>query len=83
MHPAILRPERVDPSEWLVSRAYGLDRRNYGEWTNEQYDALIDAQAKESDPAKRLKLVQDAQKILAEDLYITQFGWGPARHRGL
>jgi peptide/nickel transport system substrate-binding protein len=78
MHPAILRPERVDPSEWLVSRAYGLDRRNYGEWTNEQYDALIDAQAKESDPAKRLKMVQDAQRVLAEDLYITQFGWGPA-----
>ena len=78
MHPAILRPERVDPSEWLVSRAYGLDRRNYGEWTNEQYDALIDAQAKESDPAKRLKLVKDAQRVLAEDLYITQFGWGPA-----
>jgi peptide/nickel transport system substrate-binding protein len=78
MHPAILRPERVDPSEWLVSRAYGLDRRNYGEWTNVQYDALIDAQAKESDPAKRLKMVQDAQRVLAEDLYITQFGWGPA-----
>ena len=78
VHSAILRPERVDPSEWLVSRAYGLDRRNYGEWANEQYDVLIDAQAKESDPAKRLKLVQDAQDILANDYYIAQFGWGPA-----
>jgi peptide/nickel transport system substrate-binding protein len=78
MHPAILRPERVDPSEWLVSRAYGLDRRDYGEWTNKQYDALIDAQAKESDAAKRLKLIQDAQRILADDLYIAQCGWGPA-----
>ena len=39
VHSAILRPERVDPAEWLVSRAYGLDRRNYGEWVNEQYDA--------------------------------------------
>jgi len=78
VHSAILRPERVDPSEYLVSRAYGLDRRNYGEWTNAQYDALIDAQAKESDPAKRLKLVQDAQAILADDLYIAQYGWGPA-----
>ena len=28
VHSAILRPERVDPSEYLVSRAYGLDRRN-------------------------------------------------------
>jgi len=78
VHSAILRPERVDPSEYLVSRAYGLDRRNYGEWTNGEYDALIDAQAKESDAAKRLKLVQDAQRILADDLYIAQYGWGPA-----
>jgi peptide/nickel transport system substrate-binding protein len=34
-HPATPRPERVDPSEWLISRAYGKDRRNYGEWANE------------------------------------------------
>lgn len=77
VHSSILRPERVDPEEWLVSRAYGLDRRNYGEWANETYDALIDAQAKESDPAKRLKLVQDAQAVLANDYYIAQYGWGP------
>jgi peptide/nickel transport system substrate-binding protein len=83
MHPSILRPERVDPSEWLVSRAYGLDRRNYGEWTNEQYDALIDAQAKESDPVKRLKLVQDAQRVLAEDLLHHSVRLGPGGHRGL
>ena len=78
MHPAVLRPERVDPAEWLVSRAYGPDRRNYGEWANEQYDALIDLQTKESDPEKRLGYVREAQKVLAEDLYITQFGWGPS-----
>ncbi len=77
VHSAILRPERVDPSEWLTSRAYGLDRRNYGEWVNQQYDALIEAQVAESDPAKRLKLVRDAQRVLADDLYIAQFGWGP------
>jgi peptide/nickel transport system substrate-binding protein len=77
MHSAILRPERVDPAEWLTSRAYGLDRRNYGEWTNQRYDALIEAQVAESDPARRLKLVQDAQRVLAGDLYIAQLGWGP------
>jgi peptide/nickel transport system substrate-binding protein len=77
VHSAILRPERVDPAEWLTSRAYGRDRRNYGEWVNEQYDTLIEAQVAESDPVKRLKLVQQAQHILADDLYITQFGWGP------
>lgn len=78
MHPAILRPERIDPAEWLVSRAYGPDRRNYGEWANEQYDALIDQQTRESDPAKRLGYVREAQKVLADDLYIMQFGWGPS-----
>jgi peptide/nickel transport system substrate-binding protein len=77
VHAAILRPERIDPAEWATSRAYGLDRRNYGEWVNEQYDAVIEAQVAESDPVKRLKLVQEAQRILADDLYITQFGWGP------
>jgi len=76
-HPAVARPERVDPSEWLISRAYGKDRRNYGEWANEEYDSLIDLQSAESDPAKRLEQVRAAQKVLAEDRYITQLGWGP------
>jgi peptide/nickel transport system substrate-binding protein len=78
LHPSVLRPERVDPAEWLVSRAYGNDRRNYGEWANEQYDKLIEEQTRESDPARRLKIVREAQRVLAEDLYITQYGWGPA-----
>ncbi|MFN8891079.1 MAG: twin-arginine translocation signal domain-containing protein, partial [Alphaproteobacteria bacterium] len=76
-HPAVARPERVDPSEWLISRAYGKDRRNYGEWANEEYDRLIDLQSAESDPTKRLEHVRAAQKVLAEDRYITQLGWGP------
>jgi len=78
MHPSVLRPERVDPAEWLVSRAYGPDRRNYGEWANEQYDLAVEQQTKESRPEQRLVHVKEAQKVLAEDLYITQFGWGPS-----
>jgi peptide/nickel transport system substrate-binding protein len=78
LHPSILRPERVDPSEWLVSRAYGPDRRNYGEWVNKEYDALIEKQTAEGDPKKRLELVKQAQKVLAEDLYTNVFGWGPS-----
>ena len=77
VHSAILRPERIDPAEWATSRAYGLDRRNFGEWVNEQYDAQIEAQVGESDPPKRLKYVQEAQRVLADDLYIAQLGWGP------
>jgi peptide/nickel transport system substrate-binding protein len=78
LHPAIMRAERLDASEWLTSRAYGLDRRNYGEWVNKEFDQLIPLQAGESDAKKRLEYVQKAQEILAEDYYITQIGWGPS-----
>lgn len=78
VHPASMRPERLDPSEFLTSRAYGKDRRSYGEWVNERYDALVEAQNAASDPQERLSLVRQAQKVLADDLYIQQFGWGPA-----
>jgi peptide/nickel transport system substrate-binding protein len=78
VHATVARVERVDPSDWLSTRGYGLEQRNYGEWVNKEYDQLIRLQAAESDPKKRLEYVQQAQKILAEDYFITQFGWGPA-----
>ncbi len=78
LHPAVPRVERMDPSEWLTSRAYGPDRRNYGEWVNLEYDKFIRAQAGASTRKTRLTLVQDAQAVLADDLYITQLGWGPS-----
>ena len=78
LHPSILRPERIDPAEWLVSRAYGFDRRNYGEWVNQEYDKLIDLQTSESNKDKRLQYIKDAQAILCDDLYCCQLGWGPS-----
>jgi hypothetical protein len=45
LHPSIMRPERLDASEWLTSRAYGQERRNYGEWVNKKYDELVRQQA--------------------------------------
>lgn len=77
VHTAVPRVERLDPSEWMVSRAYGLDRRNYGEWANRQYDAEIEAQARATVREQRMRHIHRAQEILADDLYITQFGWGP------
>lgn len=74
VHTAVPRVERLDPSEWLVSRAYGLDRRNYGEWANRQYDAEAEAQARATSRDQRMRHVHRAQAILADDLYITQFG---------
>jgi peptide/nickel transport system substrate-binding protein len=78
IHTAVPRVERLDPSEWIVSRAYGLDRRNYGEWANSAYDAAVEAQGRSSDRAERVKHINRAQEVLADDLYIAQFAWGPS-----
>jgi len=45
---------------------------------NKEYDRLVRLQAGESDQKKRLQYIQEAQKIIADDYYIAQFGWGPA-----
>jgi peptide/nickel transport system substrate-binding protein len=76
-HWGQLRPERIDPADYIVSRGHGLDRRNFGEWVNETYDALAEKQVREPDPARRLALVHEAARVLADDRYINQFGWGP------
>ena len=77
-HWGQLRPERIDPADYIVSRGYGLDRRNFGEWVNESYDRLAESQVREADPARRLDEVHEAARVLADDLYINQLGWGPS-----
>ncbi|MBI3673123.1 MAG: peptide ABC transporter substrate-binding protein [Rhizobiales bacterium] len=44
------------------------DGNNYGEYSNKDYDALLDAAARESDPGKRMKELSDAEAILMKDL---------------
>ena len=83
IHNAVPRIERLDPSEWIVSRAYGLDRRNYGEWANSAYDEAVEAQGRSPDRDERRKHIMRAQEVLADDLYITQFALGPEHPAGL
>ena len=73
-----MRPERADPTDWLVSRAYGRDYRNYGEETNQEYDLAVEQQSRDADPAARLASVRKAQRILCDDFYMNQIGWGPS-----
>ena len=44
------------------------DGNNYGEYSNKEYDALLDQASVEADPAKRMKLLSDAEAILMADL---------------
>ena len=78
IHSAAMRPERADPTDWLVSRAYGRDYRNYGEETNQEYDLAVEQQSRDADPAARLASVCKAQRILCDDFYMNQIGWGPS-----
>jgi peptide/nickel transport system substrate-binding protein len=78
IHGAAIRPERVDPADWLVSRAYGHDYRNYGEEVLLEYDAAVERQNRDGDPIARLQHVRNAQRVLCDDYYMNQIGWGPA-----
>lgn len=60
----------ADPSSFLDMWVTGRGNNNTG-WSNERYDALLVASAREPDPAKRFALLQRAEAILCgEDLPI-------------
>lgn len=49
---------------------------NHGRWKNPRYDQLLDLAARESDPQKRGKIYDEAQKILSEiDTAIVPLYW--------
>ncbi|ARU62280.1 hypothetical protein CBW65_15615 [Tumebacillus avium] len=43
---------------------------NYGNWSNAQYDKLIADAKSEPDPKKRISILQDAEKLLLEEMPI-------------
>lgn len=63
------RPERADPDEFTFNNFHSStakDGYNFVGYVNAEYDKLAEAQRVETDPAKRQKLIRDAQKKLAE-----------------
>jgi oligopeptide transport system substrate-binding protein len=46
------------------------DGNNYGEYSNKDYDALLDKAAVEADPAMRMKELSDAEAVMIADLPI-------------
>lgn len=62
-------PSENDAITYL--EAFASDNlNNYGKYSNEEYDKLIEASFKETDVAKRQQLLVDAEKILMEDMAI-------------
>lgn len=56
-----------DPTTWLDLLRTG-STNNDGQFSNKQYDHLLDQAMNEADPAKRFQLLHDAEKIAVEDL---------------
>ena len=52
----------------IVDEYAKLGERNYGHYRSAKYDAACDAQMREMDPEKRVKLVWDAQAVAAAAL---------------
>jgi oligopeptide transport system substrate-binding protein len=55
-----------DPQSFLDLGHTGTGN-NYGEWSNAEFDTLMDAAAVEPDPAKRMGLLSDAEAILVKE----------------
>ncbi|ASS75881.1 hypothetical protein CIG75_13565 [Tumebacillus algifaecis] len=49
---------------------------NYGNWSNKEYDALIKKAQSEPDPKRRINILQDAEKLLIQEMPI-----GPTNFR--
>ncbi|MDO6421171.1 peptide ABC transporter substrate-binding protein [Saccharophagus degradans] len=59
----------ADPSNFFeIFLSYGGN--NHSQWDNKQYDALVEEAARTMDSAKRFKLFEQANKILADEMPI-------------
>jgi oligopeptide transport system substrate-binding protein len=60
-------PDYNDANNYLRDVYRSDSIYNYGKWTNQKYDALVDQARVETDPAARLKLYTEAEQILNVD----------------
>ncbi len=58
-----------DPVTFLNLGKTG-DGNNYGEYSNKDYDALLDKASVEADPVARMKMLSEAEAILVKDVSI-------------
>jgi peptide/nickel transport system substrate-binding protein len=74
-------PDRLEPNFYLQTMLHSsfskLGERNYGHYRSAKFDAACDAQKKEMDPEKRVKLVWEAQAIAAADYPIWWLAYPP------
>jgi len=65
-----------NPDEHLRQYAYTKGSRNYGGYSNKNYDALVDKADAEFDPKKRGEIMQEAQKLAINEVTHVWLGCG-------
>jgi peptide/nickel transport system substrate-binding protein len=74
-------PDRLEPNFYLQTMLHSsfakLGERNYGHYRSAKFDAACDAQKREMDPEKRVKLVWEAQAVAAADYPIWWLAYPP------
>jgi oligopeptide transport system substrate-binding protein len=61
----------ADPENFLNLAVSTNKTFNYGHWNNAKYDALMKASYEERDPAKRMKIMEEAETLLLSEYSIT------------
>jgi oligopeptide transport system substrate-binding protein len=61
----------ADPENFLNLLVSTNTAFNYGHWSNAKFDALMKASYEERDPAKRMKILSDAEALMLSEYSIT------------
>lgn len=59
---------------------YSMNAQNDSGWVNERYDRLLDNAARELDPAKRARLLEEAERILLDEMPIIPLYFYVSKH---
>jgi peptide/nickel transport system substrate-binding protein len=65
----------LDPSDYFNAWYRTGGPQNYSFWHNEKFDALVPQIDAEVDPAKRLKLIREAEAIMEQDPPVLPVAW--------
>lgn len=63
-----------DPDSYLFLEYHSKSNGNVGNYTDPQVDRLLEAQRRETDPAKRVALVHQTQSLIAQKAWIITTG---------
>jgi oligopeptide transport system substrate-binding protein len=61
----------ADPENFLNLLVSSNKTFNYGHWSNAKFDALMKASYEERDPAKRMKILSDAEALMLSEYSVT------------